>query len=97
MVRRDRELALDYPLIISKITLFLGAGMSIRNIFMRLGEDYREKRRKGVRNDMYMKKLYWSAGSWKAAYRRHPPMPLSAEGATQGSMPSLAHCWLRAR
>lgn len=47
VVRRDRELALDYPLIISKITLFLGAGMSIRNIFMRLGEDYREKRRRG--------------------------------------------------
>ncbi len=47
VLHRDRELTLDYPLIVSKITLFLGAGMSIRNIFLRLGEDYRAKRRKG--------------------------------------------------
>ena len=47
ILKRDRQLALDYPLIISKMTLFLGAGMSIRNIFYRLGEDYQEKRRKG--------------------------------------------------
>lgn len=45
--KRERELALDYPLVISKMTLFLGAGMSIRNIFYRLGEEYKEKRRKG--------------------------------------------------
>ncbi len=47
--KRDRELALDYPLIISKMTLYLGAGMSIRNIFYRLGEDYQTKCRKGGR------------------------------------------------
>lgn len=45
--KRERELALDYPLVISKMTLFLGAGMSIRNIFYRLGEEYKDKRRKG--------------------------------------------------
>lgn len=45
--KRDREMALDYPLIVSKMTLFLGAGMSVRNIFYRLGEDYQEKRQKG--------------------------------------------------
>lgn len=44
---RDRELALDYPLILSKLTLYLGAGMSMRNIFYRLGEDYQKKRGKG--------------------------------------------------
>ncbi len=44
---RDRELALDYPLILSKLTLYLGAGMSMRNIFYRLGEDYQRKRGKG--------------------------------------------------
>ncbi len=47
ILKRDRELALDYPLIISKMTLYLGAGMSIRNIFYRLGEDYQKKKEKG--------------------------------------------------
>lgn len=45
--KRERELALDYPLVISKMTLFLGAGMSVRNIFYRLGDEYKDKRRKG--------------------------------------------------
>lgn len=44
---RDRELALDYPLIISKMTLYLGAGMSMRNIFYRLGEDYQRQQKEG--------------------------------------------------
>lgn len=44
---RDRELALDYPLILSKLTLYLGAGMSMRNIFCRLGEEYQKKREEG--------------------------------------------------
>lgn len=47
MQKREREMALDYPLVVSKMTLFLGAGMSIRNIFYRLGEEYMRKCRKG--------------------------------------------------
>jgi len=45
--RRDQALVLDYPQIISKIVLFLGAGMSLRNIFHKLGEDYLLKLKEG--------------------------------------------------
>ena len=47
--RRDRALVLDYPQIISKIVLFLGAGMSLRNIFHKLGDDYLQKQKEGGR------------------------------------------------
>ena len=45
--QRDRQMALDYPQIVSKLVLFLGAGMSVRNAFLRLGESYTEDCRKG--------------------------------------------------
>jgi tight adherence protein C len=44
---RELEMKLDYPQVISKIVLFLGAGMSVRNVFYKLGRNYEEQRRKG--------------------------------------------------
>ena len=45
--RRGRQMALDYPAIISKFVLYLGAGLSVRNVFYKLGEDYLEQRDEG--------------------------------------------------
>lgn len=48
---RKRELLLDYPEIVNKLALYMGAGMTIRNAFLKMGEDYkrqREVRRKYV-------------------------------------------------
>lgn len=45
--KRERQLAVDYPQVISKLVLFLGAGMSVRNAFLQLGETYLEKIQKG--------------------------------------------------
>lgn len=48
---RRRELLLDYPEIVNKLALYMGAGMTIRNAFFKMGEDYkkqREKRKKYV-------------------------------------------------
>lgn len=45
--RRERQMTIDYPQVVSKVTLFLGAGMSIRNIFYKLGEDYQRGRDEG--------------------------------------------------
>lgn len=48
---RRRELLLDYPEIVNKLALYMGAGMTIRNAFFKMGEDYRrqrEERRKYV-------------------------------------------------
>lgn len=48
---RKRELLMDYPEIVNKLALYLGAGMTIRNAFFKMGEDYkrqREQRKKYV-------------------------------------------------
>lgn len=41
--KRRLELQLDYPEIVNKLTLYMGAGMTIRNAFLKLGEDYKKK------------------------------------------------------
>lgn len=44
---RRRSLQLSYPRLVSRMTLYLGAGMSVRNVFYRLGEEYEEESGKG--------------------------------------------------
>lgn len=41
---RRKELLLDYPEIVNKLALYLGAGMTIRNAFFKMGEDYKKQR-----------------------------------------------------
>lgn len=50
--KRNRELLLDYPEIVNKLTLYMGAGMTIRNAFQKMGEDY--KRQKGSGKQRYV-------------------------------------------
>ncbi|MGN1022917.1 MAG: hypothetical protein ACI4OJ_05415 [Lachnospiraceae bacterium] len=45
--RREQELARDYPQLVTKLVLFLGTGMAMRNVFRRIGDDYLAKRKKG--------------------------------------------------
>lgn len=42
--KRNRELLLDYPEIVNKLMLYLGAGMTIRNAFLKMGEDYKKQK-----------------------------------------------------
>lgn len=42
--KRSRELLLDYPEIVNKLTLYMGAGMTIRNAFQKMGEDYKKQK-----------------------------------------------------
>ena len=42
--KRNKELMLDYPEVINKLTLYMGAGMTIRNAFMKMGEDYSKQK-----------------------------------------------------
>ncbi len=44
---RGRQMQMDYPQIISKFVLYVGAGMSVRNAFFKLGKEYKEKKQKG--------------------------------------------------
>lgn len=54
---RKRELLLDYPEIVNKLVLYMGAGMTIRNAFLKMGEDYKkqkEERKKYVYEEILM-------------------------------------------
>lgn len=43
--QRRRELLLDYPEIVNKLALYMGAGMTIRNAFVKMGEDYKRRQK----------------------------------------------------
>lgn len=43
-IGRSRQLAIDYPRLISRIVLYLGAGMSVRNVFYTCASEYRQQR-----------------------------------------------------
>ena len=44
---RQRRLSLDYPYVVSRLTLYLGAGMSLRSAFVRMAGSYEEDLRRG--------------------------------------------------
>lgn len=44
---RNRQMILDYPQLISKLVLYLGAGMTIRNAFQKIASHYNKERQKG--------------------------------------------------
>ncbi|MGX8704400.1 MAG: type II secretion system F family protein, partial [bacterium] len=44
---RQRRLSLDYPYVVSRLTLYLGAGMSLRSAFVRMAGTYEEALRGG--------------------------------------------------
>lgn len=47
---KQRQLTLDYPQMISQLTLFLGAGMTVRNTWYKMVREYEsQSQRKGVR------------------------------------------------
>lgn len=52
---REEQLEADYPKIVSKFVLYLGAGMSVRNIFRRLAAEYidRDGEKKESRRYVY--------------------------------------------
>lgn len=43
--QRKGELLLDYPEIVNKLALYMGAGMTIRNAFVKMGEDYKKQQK----------------------------------------------------
>lgn len=45
--KRNKEMLLDYPQLITKLTLYMGAGMSIRNAFRKIASDYRKEKEAG--------------------------------------------------
>lgn len=63
--QKKRQMLLDYPEIVNKMTLFIGAGMTVRRAWQKIVEDY--ERQKGLRGERYayeeMKKTCHEMGS----------------------------------
>lgn len=51
--KRDAQMTLDYPQMISTFTLFLGAGMPARNVWYRIAETYERQRTEKGRREVY--------------------------------------------
>lgn len=44
--RRSKELLIEYPAFVSKLTLYMGAGMSVRNCFYQMSRQYEKRKNK---------------------------------------------------
>lgn len=51
--KRNKELLLDYPEMVNKLTLYMGAGMTIRNAFIKMGEDYKKQKTSNKKRYVY--------------------------------------------
>ena len=47
MQDRSRQMLMDYPQFVSQLVLYMGAGMTVRNIVIKLSEDYSARRKAG--------------------------------------------------
>lgn len=56
--RREMQLALDYPQMVSKFTLYLGAGMTVRKAWYRIAEDYEVQKEAKGRREVYEEMIY---------------------------------------
>ena len=52
---RDEQLAADYPEMVSKLSLYIGAGMSTRLAWRKIAEEYRQK---GIKRYVYEEMLF---------------------------------------
>lgn len=56
--KRDVQMALDYPQMVSKLTLYLGAGMTVRKAWYRIAQDYENQKEEKGRREVYEEMLY---------------------------------------
>lgn len=55
---RELQMALDYPQMVSKLTLYLGAGMTVRKAWYRIAEDYELQKEEKGKREVYEEMLY---------------------------------------
>lgn len=56
--KREKQMVLDYPQLVSKFTLFLGAGMTARKAWYRIAEDYEMQKEEKGRREIYEEMVY---------------------------------------
>ena len=61
----EKELLAAYPQLITKLTLYVGAGLSLRNAWERLAAEYRERRKKTGKNEAVYEEILMLTGELK--------------------------------
>lgn len=56
--KRELQMALDYPQMVSKLTLYLGAGMTVRKAWYRIAEDYEYQKGEKGKREVYEEMIY---------------------------------------
>lgn len=56
--RESEEMRRDYPQIINRFSLYIGAGISVRNAWQRITEDYRKNKERTGRRKAYEEMIY---------------------------------------
>ena len=56
--KREVQMSLDYPQMVSKLTLYLGAGMTVRKAWYRIAEDYEQQKEEKGRRETYEEMIY---------------------------------------
>lgn len=56
--KRELQLMLDYPQMVNKFTLFLGAGMTARRAWCQVAEDYEKQKQENGKREVYEEMLY---------------------------------------
>ncbi len=59
--QRENQMLSDYPQFVSELVLYMGAGMTVRNIFQKLSSDYVKKRKNGAEKRYLYEELLRSA------------------------------------
>ena len=55
---RSRQMLAEYPIVINRLTLYLGAGMTIKSAFYKIAMDYREKKKEHEKSYVYEEMLF---------------------------------------
>lgn len=71
--RRSRQMIRDYPEIIGKLTLYLGAGMTVKRAFRKVVEEY-ERQKKTTGCAAPMRRCRKPAEKWKVAIQKQKAM-----------------------
>lgn len=58
VLRRRERMKGSYPVVLNKLTLYLGAGMTIRGAFQKIALDYHKRHNKGQEQPLYEEMLY---------------------------------------
>ena len=76
---RERQMRMDYPEIVNGIALLVGAGLTVKNAWKKIVDNYEEQKDK-KRNVLHMRRWRMLCGKCKEALQNRSVMSISGNG-----------------